>query len=213
MLSRSYEILVDPRPWKAVDGGTSGPLNSLLISAFLCWVSSRDTFWSTCWAASDLPAGIVAYLTLRRLDPTERQPWARPSGLRVRRLYPLALPALQHRAVAHLVFDGWLLISLRCWMMLPGRRRGGRLALLFLAGLVLGAAPWCKLQAAPITASLGLLLLASIFRNYQCLAPVGFNTSKGDDRSGLWGDSARGRDPGCSGRIRGDGGLLVPPTS
>jgi len=51
------------------------------------------------------------------------------------------------------------------WLDEPARRRAGAsLCLLFSGGLVLGAAPWCKLQAVPITGALGLVVLAAIFR-------------------------------------------------
>jgi hypothetical protein len=35
MLSQGMKFLVDPVPWRAVDGTTGGPLNSYLISALL----------------------------------------------------------------------------------------------------------------------------------------------------------------------------------
>jgi hypothetical protein len=47
-------------------------------------------------------------------------------------------------------------------------RQGMQLLWLFLGGLALGAAPWAKLQAVPITGALGLLYLIAIFRSRPC---------------------------------------------
>ncbi len=55
------------------------------------------------------------------------------------------------------VFLTWLDESAVCH---PGRQ----LSLLFLGGLTMGAAPWCKLQALPIAGALGLMVVAAIFR-------------------------------------------------
>ena len=35
MLSQGMKFLVDPMPWRSVDGATSGPLNSYIISLLL----------------------------------------------------------------------------------------------------------------------------------------------------------------------------------
>ena len=52
------------------------------------------------------------------------------------------------------------------WLDEPAGHRSRRSASrLFPGGLVLGTAPWCKLQAAPIAGALGLVVLAAIFRD------------------------------------------------
>ena len=52
------------------------------------------------------------------------------------------------------------------WVGGPAERRASASRwLLFSGGLVLGAAPWCKLQAAPITLALGLVFLAAVLRD------------------------------------------------
>src|SRR5580692_2335190 len=68
MLSEAMKYVVDPHPWKAVDGGTSGPLNSLFISAFLL-LGFKPGYVLIHMLASLLVClqVLVAYLTLRRL--------------------------------------------------------------------------------------------------------------------------------------------------
>src|ERR1022692_2887706 len=67
-LSQAMKFLVDPRPWKAVDGGTWGPLNSYLISIPLL-LGFKPGFILLHMMASLLVClqVLTAYLTLRRL--------------------------------------------------------------------------------------------------------------------------------------------------
>ena len=51
------------------------------------------------------------------------------------------------------------------WLDEPAKPQADtQLSLLFVSGLALGTAPWCKLQAAPIACALALVVLAAIFR-------------------------------------------------
>jgi hypothetical protein len=167
MLSEAMKYVVDPRPWKAVDGGTSGPLNSLFISAFLL-LGFKPGYVLLHMLGSLLVClqVLVAYVTLRRLASEKTATLGAAllvflCGVNTQLLYlhynTELLPTL-------LLMVGFYIFL---WLLddNSGARPGVRLLLLFLAGLVLGAAPWCKLQAAPITAAFGLLLLALIFRN------------------------------------------------
>ena len=168
MLSQAMKFLVDPRPWIAVDPGTCGPLNSYLISVFL-WIGFKPGFVLVHMLASVLVClqVLVAYLTLRRLGSQTAAAAGRfPDGALLRTCNPCLLPALCERAAAQPAIDGRLLhSSWYGWTTLLDASAGAQLSLLFFGGLALGTAPWCKLQAVPITGALGLVVLAAIFRD------------------------------------------------
>ena len=174
-LSQAMKFLVDPRPWVSVDPSTSGPLNSYLISVLLL-LGFKPGFVLIHMLASALVClqVFVAYLTLRRLRSEKT---AAVGAFLMVVLYGLAthkdylhyagewLPSLL-LMVGFYIFVVWLDNS-------AGRRMGAQLCLLFSVGLVLGTAPWCKLQAGPITGALGLVVLAAIFKDKE--ADVSFS--------------------------------------
>ncbi len=166
LLAEAMKYMVDPRPWKAVDGGTSGPLNSLFISAFLV-MGFKPGYVLVHILASLLIClqVLVAYLTLRRLGSEKTATLgglllAFAYGFPTDRLYLLYNTELLPTLLLMLGFYLFI-VSLDETSL---RRSGVRLSLLFVAGLAVGIAPWCKLQAAPVTGALGLVLLASLFR-------------------------------------------------
>ncbi len=167
MLSQAMKFLVDPRPWIGVDTTTSGPLNSYFISVFLV-LGFKPGFVLAHMLASILVClqVLMAYLTLRLLGSEKA---AAVGAVLMVLYYGLApnkhflnysseLPPTLPLMVGFYIFLVWLDEP-------SGRRAGAQRCLLFFGGLALGAAPWCKLQAAPITGALGLVVLAAIFRN------------------------------------------------
>src|ERR1019366_2811487 len=176
MLSQAMKFLVDPRPWIAVDPTTSGPLNSYLISVFLLMgfkpgfvlvMGFKPGFVLVHVLASVLVClqVLVAYLTLRRLGSEKT---AALGAFLMVLLYGLATYE-DYLHYASELLPTLLLTSafymFPVWLDEPaGRRVGAQLCLLFSGGLVLGAVPWCKLQAVPISGALGLVVLAAIFR-------------------------------------------------
>jgi len=166
MLSNAMQFLVYPRPWKAIDGGGLGPLDSYLLSIPLM-MGFKPGFILVHMLASVLVClqVLMSYLTLRRLGSEKT---AAVGAFLMVLWYGLAsnsdylhystelLPTLL-LMVGFYMFLAWLDQPAGC----PGLRR---LSLLFLGGLALGAAPWGKLQALPITAALGVLVLVAIFR-------------------------------------------------
>jgi hypothetical protein len=167
MLSQAMKFLVDPRPWIAVDTTTSGPLNSYLISVFLL-MGFNPGFVLVHMLASVLVClqVLAAYLTLRRLGSEKT---AALGALLMVLFYGLAThPDYLHYA-SELLPTLLLMVGFYTFLVWldepPGRHAGGQLSLLFSSGLVLGTAPWCKLQAVPITGALGLVVLAAIFRD------------------------------------------------
>jgi hypothetical protein len=167
MLSQAMKFLVDPRPWIAVDLSTIGPINSYLITFFL-WIGFKSGFVLVHMLASVLVCLQVfaAYLTLRRLGSEKT---AALGAFLMVLLYGLATKKDYLHYTSELL-PGLLLVVgfyiFLVWLDEPARRRASaHLCLLFSCGLMLGAAPWCKLQAVPITGALGLVVLAAIFRD------------------------------------------------
>ncbi len=167
LLSQAMKFLVDPRPWKAADTTSSGPLNSYLISISLL-MGFKPGFVLVHMLASVLVClqVLTAYLTLRRLGSEKT---AALGAFLMVLLYGLST----HGDYLHYTSEllPTLLLMVGFYMFLvwldesAGRRAGAQLCLLFSGGLALGAAPWCKLQAVPITAALSLVVLAAIFRD------------------------------------------------
>jgi hypothetical protein len=166
-LIQAMKFLVDPRPWLAGDTGNAGPPTSYVISVFLL-MGFKPGFVLVHMLASVFVCleVLTAYLTLRRLGSEKA---AAVGAFLMVLFYGLATHAhYLHYAnellpnlllmVGFYIFLAWLDESPRCHV-------GAQLCLLFSGGLVLGAAPWCKLQAVPITGALGLLVVAAIFRD------------------------------------------------
>ena len=166
-LIQAMKFLVDPRPWLSGDTGSSGPLNPYFISAFL-WMGFKPGFVLVHILASVFVCleVLTAYLTLRRL---KSEGTAALGAFLMVLLYGLATDK------DYLHYAGELLPNLLLmagfyifvgWVGGPAERRASASRwLLFSGGLVLGAAPWCKLQGAPITLALGLVFLAAVLRD------------------------------------------------
>ena len=141
----------DPVFWRSVDGTTHGPLVQwpLLLASFV-----RRLDFTTARTISTLLVWIElvsAWLIFRRLYT------ASLAGL-------LVLPLL----AAHAFTQAWsfiaycsehvpdALLAVACWLLLTGWRQSGagppNLVRFFSAGVLLGAVPLAKLQAAPIAA-------------------------------------------------------------
>ena len=166
MLSQAMKFLVDPRPWIAVDPDSSGPLNSYFISVFL-FMGFKAGFVLVHMLASVLICLqiLMAYLTLRRL------------GSEAAAAVGAFLPVLFYGLATHTYYLHYVSALLPTLLLMVGfyfflvwldepieRRADAQFCLLFVSGLALGTAPWCKLQAAPITCALALVALAAIFR-------------------------------------------------
>jgi hypothetical protein len=161
-LSGAMKFLIDPRPWKAVDGGSWGPLNSYFISIFLL-LGFKPGYILVHILASLLVClqVFVGYFTIRQF---ESEKVAALGGF----LFVFFYGVSTRKDYLH--YSGELLPSLLLmlgfYMLLvwldasPRNKRG--IWLLFLAGLSFGVAPWCKLQAGPITAGLCLVTLVAV---------------------------------------------------
>ncbi len=167
MLAQGMKYLVDPVPWRAVDGTSGGPLNSYIISFFLlCGVKAG---YVLAHALADVFVCLllaVAYRTLLRI--TSR-------AIAIVGMLPMMLSFGFTRDPDYLHFASEMLPALLLAIgfhllvvMIQAGRKSNSSALpipLLLCGLVLGMAPWCKLQAAPIAAALMVVASAHILLN------------------------------------------------
>lgn len=160
-LSQAMKFLVDPRPWIGADVTSSGPLNSYFLDIFLL-LGFSPTFVLVHILANILISLqiLLAYATVRT--------FARPGVS----LFAAALVSLFYGLSTHpdyLHYAGELLPTTLLMLgfylsllWLKGRQlpRSGQ-GFLFTCGFVLGIPPWCKLQAAPVSAALCLLTIAA----------------------------------------------------
>jgi hypothetical protein len=166
MLSQAMKFLVDPRPWIAVDPDSSGPLNSYLISVFL-FMGFKPGFVLVHILACVLICLqiLMAYLTLRRLGSVET---AAVGAFLPVLFYGLATHTYYLHYVSALLPTLLLMVGFYfflAWLDEPVEHQTrAQFCLLFVSGLALGTAPWCKLQAAPITCALSLVVMAAIFK-------------------------------------------------
>jgi hypothetical protein len=165
-LSYAMKFLVYPQPWKAVDGGTLTPLNSYLASILLR-MGFKPGFILVHMLASVLVClqVLVAYLTLRRLGSEKTAAFG---AFLMVLLYGLATKTDYLHYSTELLPTLLLMLGFYIFLAWLDQPAGGpglrQLYLLFLGGLALGAAPWCKVQAVPISGALGLAVLTAIFR-------------------------------------------------
>ena len=164
-LSNAMTFMVDPRPWIAVDPYTLGPLNPYLVTVFL-WLGFRPSYVLLHMLASVLVCLqiLIAYLTLRRFRSAET---AAAGALLMVLFYGFATKQ------DYLHYAGEWLPTLLCatgfyfyvaWLDEAPDETVRPLCLLFASGLFLGSAPWGKLQAAPITGGVGLLIMLAVLR-------------------------------------------------
>lgn len=162
MLSQGMKFLVDPRPWKAVDGTTAGPLNSYFLTLFL--VIGFQPGFILLHAVSTLLAGLqvlVAHRTLLRLASEKT---AALGALLVCLTYGIAGSTDYLHYSSELIPIVLLGVGFYCFVArLEGnfQNRPFLLLLLAVAGVALGSAPWAKLQALPIAGALGAVMLAA----------------------------------------------------
>ena len=167
-LADAMKFAIDPRPWISVQGGSWGPLNAYLITLFL-QVGFKPGFILVHMLAMALVClqVLLGYVTMRR--------FASEKAAAFGALLMVLVYSLSTKADFSLHYAGELLPALLLmlgfytflrWLdstEIPGGEF--HLGLLFVGGLALGTAPWCKSQAAPVSGALGLLVIAAIFRD------------------------------------------------
>jgi len=173
-LSQGMKFFQDPRPWKAVDPGTSGPLNSYPISILL-WLGFKPNYIVVHVLATVLVClqVLLSCLIFLRLGS---QIAAISGAISMVLLYGATINSnfLHYSSelfpvlLLILVFFGFLVWAQNS----PSRSESHcQPLLLFSCGLALGAAPWFKIQASPIVAALGLIVFAaSLFAGGRSLS-------------------------------------------
>lgn len=170
MLSQGMKFLIDPIPWRAVDGTSGGPLNSYLISIFLLLGFKPGYALAHVLATALVSLQVVtAHQTILHVVSRRAALWG---------VLPMMICFSFSSNSNYLHYSSELLPALLLalgfhsfvvWMDdIPERRQATRILLLFLSGLAIGAAPWCKLQALPIAVAVGgVSLLGTIYRRTQ----------------------------------------------
>ena len=164
MLGHGMRFLLDPVPWRSVDGASIGPLNSHLLAAIL-WLGVKPSFMLLHFIAYLLVSlqTLTAYWTLLRLVSQRAAAWgALPMVL----FFGLTgTPDYLHDSSEVLPA---LLAALGFYSFVRWATEDGsasllhRLLPLFLSGIAWGAAPWGKLQEGPISGVLGLLVVLAV---------------------------------------------------
>jgi hypothetical protein len=178
MLSQGMKFLVDPVPWRAVDGTTSGPFNSYLLSLFLL-LGFKPGYILVHAIANILVClhVLVAYQTLKRISSSTAAMW----GVLPIVVYlgftddPNYLHYSSELLPALLLAAGFYFIV--AWIQEQrGHHSARALMQLILCGLALGITPWCKLQALPIAGAMILVVSVQIFlsRDRSFLVPLDF---------------------------------------
>jgi hypothetical protein len=173
MYAQALKFRADPVPWRSVDTTTSGPLNSYALVPVSLLASHRYEWLHIMASLLVCLQVLVAYRTLLRLVPKNV---AAGGALALVLCFGLAArPNYLHEgnsAYVHysseLVAALLLTLGFHCFVVwLDGVRDGSRAATslpLILSGVTLGAAPWGKLQALPISGVLGIVFLIDIWR-------------------------------------------------
>jgi hypothetical protein len=165
MLIQGVKFLIDPVPWRSVDGFSSGPLNSWGISALLA-LGIKPGYVFLHLLASSLVAALVGltWLTLARLAPRSHA----AIGVTPMILFmgfasddnflhysSELIPVLLFALAIHFLVEEEL-----------GTSRYPSLAV-FASGLAIGCSVWAKSQAFPIAGALTLLITASLIRKRE----------------------------------------------
>ena len=176
MLAQGMKFLVDPVPWRSVDGTSGGPLNSYLISAFLL-LGIRPGYVFVHVLANALVCLqlLTAHQTILRLSLGSKK-IAACGILPIILFYGFTSQADYLHYSSELLPALLLALAFLCFVIWLDRHREASRAshclLLFLTGLALGAAPFCKLQALPIAAAIGVAAIAASLSDKRSSAKV-----------------------------------------
>lgn len=140
-------------PWRDVDGTTSGPLNSLVLTVPLALGAPMS--WATArLALVAARLSIIAFLYLA-IRPLAGDLIGRAAVLPLVAFYVFTLdPDFSHfssETVPSVLFSGSAALLASAWV------RGASGGAFYLVGTLLGAIPIAKLQAAPLAATLGIM--------------------------------------------------------
>lgn len=163
LLAGAHALTYDPVFWRSVNGGTAGPLDF-----FALWPAGWLCGWDTY-----LPARLTAVALLATVLILAHQSMALVLGRQVARIAGLAavsLESLTHAAdflhystelVPLVLLSAAAYATIRRWCTQGDPLWSG------LGGLMLGAVPFAKLQAAPLATAMGLCWLWAELRTKE----------------------------------------------
>ena len=160
MVAQGMRFVSHPVPWRDVDSTTSGPLNSMLLSVpFACgapptWETARLVLF-----AANCAVILLIYCSLRSL-------LTRPEAQFV--LMPLILfygftSSWDYTHYSSETLSSVLLAAALYLLAKQWRSEAISKTRTFLLGVVLGAVPFAKLQAAPLAGFIGVAALGLMF--------------------------------------------------
>ena len=165
VVTEGMKLLVDSRPWIAIEGGSLGPLDPYPAAIVLAMGFKPGYILIHILASLVVSLQVViCYLTLRRLGS---EVTAAVGGVLMVLFYGLCTRNDYLHYTGELLPSLLLMVGFYAFLVWDDKQRAVQTRcstgwILFGCGLALGMAPWCKLQAAPITAALGLVVLARI---------------------------------------------------
>jgi hypothetical protein len=160
LLAGAHTLTHDPVFWRSVNGWTAGPLDF-----FALWPAGWIGGWDSCF-----PARITAWVLIGTSLIFIHQCLALLTGRASARLASLAVATLEAltNAPDFLHYSTELvpiLLQSAAFYTVTRRWLGGGTGWCLLGGLLLGAVPFAKLQAAPLAALTGIVWLAAAVRS------------------------------------------------
>jgi hypothetical protein len=165
ILAQGMKFAKDPVPWRSVDGTGIGPVDSYVVT-LLILAGIKPSFTLIHLLANAIVAlqVAVAYATLLRFTHLA---WAVMAVIPMTLMYSFTSDSsflhYSSELVPVLFLSAGFYQVVAWWTDGARRETPVKIARLFVAGFTLGIAPWCKLQAVPITAALGVLVIGSLF--------------------------------------------------
>jgi len=156
-----WSLLRDPAPWRACDGHTLGPLNFFILTAAF-WIGLPIKVMTARIVMVALALALIGctYGTLRKLSSPLA---AVPAALALGMFFAFAREEDHVHYNSESLSVALLAVALLCYM--HGRDRpAGRVMLVYGAGLLLGAIPYAKSQAAPLGVFLAMVFAIDLWQ-------------------------------------------------
>lgn len=164
-LAQGMKFFTDPVPWRSVDSLGGGPIDSYAVTLLLV-AGFKPGYLLVHLLANAIVCLHVAlaYVTLLRFTHLARAVMA-VIPMMVLYSFTSNYDFLHYSSelVPVLFLSVGFYAVVTWWTDGPEAEIPVKIVRLFVAGFALGIAPWCKLQAAPITAALCVLALGSLF--------------------------------------------------
>jgi len=163
-IAGGWSLLRDPVPWRGCDGHTWGPLNLFILTAAF-WIGLPIKIMTARIVMVALTLILIGctYATLRKLSsPLAAVPSALALGLFVALARDGDYVHYNSESLSVALLAGALLFYVHC-----RGRPAGRLMLVYGAGLLLGAIPYAKSQAAPLGVFLAMVFAIDLWHSQR----------------------------------------------